>query len=37
MNIIRIDDDSKAIESYDFDNDWTHLERAHNKKNVNDT
>ena len=37
MNIIRIDDDSKAIEDYDFDNDWTHLERAWNYKNINDT
>ena len=27
MNIIRVDDDSKAIEDY-LETDWTHLERA---------
>ena len=37
MNIVRIDDDAKDINTYDFDNDWTHLERAHNIKNINDT
>ena len=37
MNIVRIDDDAKDITNYDFDDDWTHLERAHNKKHVNDT
>ena len=37
MNILRIEDDSKDIDSYDFYTDWTQLERAHNKKNTNDT
>ena len=37
MNILRIEDDSIAIDDYDFETDWTHITRANNYKNSNDT
>jgi len=37
MNIVRIEDDAKDIESYDRDIEWTRLERAYNYKHINDT
>ena len=37
MNILRIEDDSIAIDDYNFETDWTHILRAHNYKNTYDT
>lgn len=37
MYIVRIDDDSKDIDTYSLETDWTQWTKAYNLKNINDT